>query len=103
MNRFKIHRIVEYIKLSADIPFDTYDVEDDIHGVLHGFGIAEVLDGQEERELYHELMEIAIQEEFTEAARTFIRELQMLQPCESEEEFESTQIPWLLTTVQAPR
>jgi len=66
MSSYKIHRIVEYIKLQPDFPFCEEDVVENIDIVLHYFGIYKVLDEQEESLLISELQKLAIEDEFRE-------------------------------------
>ena len=68
INRCKIHRIVEYIKL-FDFEFDTYEVIENLKGVLAYYSIVDIeLTDYEEYILVNELYRLAEQYEFREAA-----------------------------------
>ena len=68
MNRMKIHRTVEYLKVSG-FYHDTMDVEDGIEKILAEFGIYEEFTEEEMAELRKELFRLAEQNEFNEIVR----------------------------------
>ena len=69
MNRYKIHRAVEYIKTQAEFPFDGIDVEDSLDEVLAYFGLHPQLDDEERELLQEELLPLAVQDEEAEVCR----------------------------------
>lgn len=72
MNRYKLHRIVEYIRTQHEFPFDVIDVIEDIEAVLSYFGLHPEIDDQERMELLHDLYPIASEAELAEIAQLAI-------------------------------
>jgi hypothetical protein len=69
INRYKIHRIVEYIKL-FDFEFETFDVLEKVDSVLAYYDLLDVELNEEEHDLLiHELLPFAEQFEFSEVSR----------------------------------
>ncbi|MEA2037706.1 MAG: hypothetical protein U9O94_09425 [Nanoarchaeota archaeon] len=65
VNRFKIHRIVEYIKLFG-FEFETYDVIESLDGVLTFYNVFDHISDEEYYFLIDELLLLAEQFEFSE-------------------------------------
>ena len=66
INEYKIHRMVEYIKLS-DFEFETEEVTESLENVLSHYGLAEVdLTDEEYQSLIAELLPLAEKFEFRE-------------------------------------
>ena len=69
MDRLKLNKIVEYVKL-VGFYHDTEDLEDrKIDEILADYGIYQWLSDEESSELYKWLYELAEQNEFREAER----------------------------------
>lgn len=66
MKSQKVHRIVEYIRLQAEFPFDSDEVIEELDKILHFFDIHEELTGEEKELLEKDLSKLAIEEEFRE-------------------------------------
>jgi len=67
MNRYKMYRIVEYIKL-FEFEFDTYEVTENLNTVLAHYDVVDIdLTDEEQKLLTEELFELAEQFEFREA------------------------------------
>jgi len=73
MNNAKLHGIVEYIKAKGEFPFDVEDVEEDLPSVLGFFDVFEVFTNEETCVLKEDLMNLALEEEETEAVRLALR------------------------------
>ncbi len=69
MNPYKVHRVVEYIRMQTEFPFDVLDVDEDMEQVLAYFGMHPELDDEERREIHGELREMASEAELAEIAR----------------------------------
>lgn len=69
LDRQKVGRIVEYIKSCGDFPYDTYDVIENIDGILDSFGVYDPLSRDEYLLLIDDLLEIAEDSEIAEADR----------------------------------
>ena len=69
MNRFKVHFVVERIKLAGEFPFNIEDVESDLEAILAFFGIDAAFLPAELVLLRGELHKLALAEEFEEAAQ----------------------------------
>ena len=68
INKYKIHRIVEYIK-QFDFDFETFDILEDLDMVLAYYDLLEVeLNNRECDLLAYELLKLAEQYEFRESA-----------------------------------
>ena len=72
MSRYKLYRIVEYIRTQHEFPFDVIDVVEDIEAVLSYFGLHPEIDAQERMELLHDLYPIASEAELAEIAEMAI-------------------------------
>ena len=66
MNRYKLHRIIEYIRMQEEFPFDVLDVEEDIEAVIAYFGLHPELDDEERAEILRDLYPIANEAELAE-------------------------------------
>ena len=74
MNRYKIYRIVEYIKL-FEFEFDTYEVTENLNTVLAHYDVVDIdLTDEEQKLLTEELFELAEQFEFRESAHLALQE-----------------------------
>ena len=69
MDRYKIHKAVEYIRTQPEFPFDGIDVEESLEGVLAYFGLHPQLDEDEREVLRQELLPLAWADEETEMFR----------------------------------
>lgn len=69
MDRYKVHRIVEYIRMQTEFPFDVMDVDEDVEQVLAYFGLHPALEDEERQEIQRELGEIAGEAQLAEIAR----------------------------------
>ena len=68
MDKYKIHKAVEYIRIQPEFPFDGVDVEDSVEAVLAYFGLHPQLEDDERAELMSELLPLAWAEEEAEMA-----------------------------------
>jgi len=69
MDKMKVHRIVEYIRVKGEFDFDSECVESNLREVLRYYGVCEEEIGDDEYyQLVDELLEVAEDREFTEAA-----------------------------------
>jgi len=59
MDKYKIHKAVEYIRTRSAFPFDGMDVEDSLEEVLSYFGLHPQLDEEEKQVLREELLPLA--------------------------------------------
>lgn len=74
IDKYKIYRMVEYIKL-FDFEFDTYEVMENLNEVLAYYGVADIdLADEECTLLTDELLQLAEQFEFSEAAHLALQE-----------------------------
>ncbi len=72
IDRYKIHRIVEYIKL---FEFEISDVEENLDNVLGNYGLLEIdLTAEEYKLLENELLPLAEEYEFSEVSRLVLQE-----------------------------
>ncbi len=69
VNRFKVHYTIERIKQASEFPFAVEDVEEDISQILAFFQVDGEFESDELAVLREELGELALAEEFAEAAR----------------------------------
>ena len=75
--QFKIHRIIENIKID-DFVFDTHDIEEDMDNVLYAHGFREKFDEDERKVLYEELYTIALKKQLGEMTRlTHLEDVQV--------------------------
>ena len=68
MNRFKVHSVVEYIKIRNEFPFDVDDVTEHLEEILHFFGLMALAD-EETGLVKEELLKLALEEQNVEVAR----------------------------------
>ncbi|MDF7822838.1 hypothetical protein P4B35_02335 [Pontiellaceae bacterium B12227] len=68
MNKTKVNRILEYIGIQSEFPFDVFDAEDE-ESVLGYYGIHPVLDDKERSEVRAGLLEMAGTAQTAEIAR----------------------------------
>ena len=68
MDRYNIHKMVEYIRTQPEFPFDGIDVEESLEEVLAYFGLHPQLDEDERRQLRQELLPMALEDEFAEVS-----------------------------------
>lgn len=68
MNKTKVNRILEYIGIQKEFPFDVFDVEDE-ESVLGYYGIHPELDDEERGEIRAGLLEMAGTAQTAEIAR----------------------------------
>jgi uncharacterized protein YktA (UPF0223 family) len=68
MNRFKVHSVVEYIKIRNEFPFDVDDVTEHLEEVLHFFGLVTLAD-EETGLVKEELLKLALEEQNAEVVR----------------------------------
>ena len=68
MNKYKIHCIVEYIRMQDEFPFDVFGVEETLDEVLAYFGFFAQLTEADREELRSELGKLAEETEWTEMA-----------------------------------
>jgi hypothetical protein len=74
IDRHKIHRIVEYIKL-FEFEFEISDVEENLDNVLGNYGLLEIdLTAEEYKLLKNELLPLAEEYEFSEVSRLALQE-----------------------------
>ena len=59
MDKYKIHKAVEYIRTRSAFPFDGMDVEDSLEEVLSYFGLHPQLDEEEKQVLREDLLPLA--------------------------------------------
>ena len=59
MDRYKIHKAVEYIRTQPEFPFDGVDVEESLDEVLAYFGLHPQLDDGERQVMREELLPLA--------------------------------------------
>ena len=69
MNRFKVHKVVEYIKTKDEFPFDVDDVREHLEMVLQYFGFVVLTDVEETRLVKEELLKLAFEEQNAEVVR----------------------------------
>ena len=69
IDRHKVNRIVEFIRVCGDFAYDTDDVIEDLNGILSSYGIYDVLTDDEYYLLVDELLELAEKSEIAEAVR----------------------------------
>lgn len=69
MDKYKIHRAVEYIRTQPEFPFDGTDIEESLEEVLAYFGLHPQLDEDERQELRQEILPMAAEDEETEVSR----------------------------------
>lgn len=69
MDRYKIHKAVEYIRTQPEFPFDGIDVEESLEEVLAYFGLHPQLDDEEFEVLRQELLPMAWADEESEVSR----------------------------------
>jgi hypothetical protein len=69
MDRYKIHKTVEYIRTQTEFPFDGIDVEESLEEVLAYFGFHAQFDDEEREELRKDLLQLAVQAELAEMSR----------------------------------
>jgi hypothetical protein len=69
MDRYKIHKVVEYIRSREEFPFDVEDVEESLPVVLGYFKLNPEVNGEERNELQAELKVLARVGEMGEVAR----------------------------------
>lgn len=69
MDRYKIHKAVEYIRIQPGFPFDGADVEESVEEVLAYFGLHPQLDEEEKQVLREELLPMAWADEEAEMSR----------------------------------
>ncbi len=67
MKSQKVHKIVEYIRLQAEFPFDSDEVMEELDKVLKFFKVYEELTEEEKKLLEKDLSRLAVEEEFREA------------------------------------
>jgi hypothetical protein len=75
MNRYKIGKIVEYVKSCGEFPYDMADLVEDMHEVITEYGIYSILTDDEYYLLLDELLELAERSEISEAVRWANQEL----------------------------
>ena len=68
MRRIVLNRNVEWIEQNG-IDYDTYDVEENLDGILCHYGIYDVFDEDERVQLKEDLRQLAEQNEFREMIR----------------------------------
>jgi hypothetical protein len=68
MDRYKIHKVVEYIRTQPEFPFDGVDVEESLDEVLAYFGLHPQFDDEERQVLREELRPLAWSAEEAEIA-----------------------------------
>jgi hypothetical protein len=76
MDRYRVNRIVEFVRSCGDFPYDTDDVIEGLTDVLCSYGIYNFLSRDEELLLLDELLELAEQSEIREAIRWAERQLE---------------------------
>lgn len=69
MDRYKIHKAVEYIRTQVEFPFDGLDVEESLDEVLAYFGLHPQLDAEERQQLQQDLLPLAWGDEEAEMCR----------------------------------
>ena len=69
MDRYKIHKAVEYIRSRSEFPFDGIDVEESLDEVLAYFGLHPQLDEDERQQLRQDLLPLAWGDEEAEMSR----------------------------------
>ncbi len=69
MEKHQIHRMVEYIRIQPEFPFDGIDVHDSLEEVLSYFGLHPQLDDDARAELLKEMLPLAWAAEEAEMAR----------------------------------
>ncbi len=69
MDRYKVNRIIEFVRSCGDFPHDTDDVIEDLNGILISYGVYDTLAADEYYLLMDELLEMAEKSEIREAAR----------------------------------
>ena len=73
MNRYKIYKMVQYIRNSS-FEFEVHEVEENLHEILGLYGFQVELTPEEEELLKFELTLLAEQFEFSEVARMVLGE-----------------------------
>lgn len=68
MDRYEIHKVVEYIRTQPEFPFDGVDVEESLDEVLAYFGLHPQFDDEERQVLREELRPLAWSAEEAEIA-----------------------------------
>ena len=68
MDKYKIHKAVEYIRTQPEFPFDGVDVEESLEEVLAYFGLHPQLDEDEEQVLRQELLPMVWEDEEAEVS-----------------------------------
>lgn len=66
MDRNEMHRMVEYIRIQPEFPFDMVNVEQDIELVLAFYGFCRDLDNEEKQEVTRCLLPMAASGELAE-------------------------------------
>ena len=69
MDKYKVNRIVEFIRSYGDFPYDTNDVIEVTDGILNSYGTYDALTRDEYFLLVDEFLELAEQSEIREAVR----------------------------------
>ena len=69
MNRYSMHRMIEYIRAQDEFPFDALDVEEELEAVLAFFGFFPELSEAESEEVKLALCELGSAAEWSEIAR----------------------------------
>jgi methyl coenzyme M reductase alpha subunit len=69
MDRYKVNRIVEFVRSAGDFPYDCDDVIERMADILTEYGIYSVFTTEEYALLMDELLEISENAEIAEAAR----------------------------------
>ena len=67
MNR--AYKIIEYIRSCGDFPFDSEDVVERLDNILLGYGVYDLLHGEEYYLVMDELLDFAEKSEISEAVR----------------------------------
>ena len=73
INSYKIHKIVEYIKL-FEFNFEVDEVKEDLKNILNHYDILDGMNTDEMKIVSDELVKLAEQFEFSESARLAFQE-----------------------------
>jgi hypothetical protein len=68
MNQFELHRMVEFIRMQSEFPFDARDIEEALDDVIRFYGFLPPRDAVSRGQLVKDLLPVALSAELGEIA-----------------------------------